>query len=205
VVTVVDAVAGVAQLARYEEARDQVSAADHILISKLDSMSDSMSELANAESLAELHRRLHDLNPDAERAAFPANGAGTAALVPWLLQARPKRLTARTRSRTGGHSHQLAAATYVDDAPLIGQALILACASLGDRLVRAKGHVFLAGEPRRGFLDRSGGRTRLDLAAPWGDETPLTRLVLIGEELDEAALHRQLWACRAYPPAATTS
>jgi len=37
----------------------------------------------------------------------------------------------------------------------------------------------------------------LDFGAPWGDEPPLTRLVLIGEELDEAALHRQLWACRA--------
>jgi G3E family GTPase len=197
VITVVDAEAGARQLERHHEARDQVIAADRILISKID--------VAPTEHLVELHRRLHDLNPDAERAAFPRDGAATAALVPWLLDARPIIKRSR-RSRPGpitgsvahshAHAHQIAAATYVDDVPLIGDALLLACERLGDRLVRAKGYVHLAGEPRRGFLERAGGRTRLGLGEPWGDDTPFTRLVLIGEDLDEAALHRQLWACR---------
>src|SRR5204863_9263858 len=96
-----------------------------------------------------------------------------------------------------GHAHQLTAAAFVDDAPLVRDSLLLVCASLGDRLVRAKGHVHLAGETRRGFLERAGDRTSLNLGEPWGEERPMTRLVLIGEDLDEAALHRQLWACRA--------
>jgi G3E family GTPase len=194
VVTVVDAEAGSRQLEKHEEARDQVVAADRILISKTD--------IAPADRLAELHRRLRDLNPDAERAAFPATGAGTAALVPWLLDRHPHSAARTSRpspatASLSSHAHQLAAATYVDDAPLVRDALLLACEALGDRLVRAKGFVHLAGEPRRGFLERAGDRTSLVLGAPWGDEPPMTRLVLIGDSLDEAALHRQLWACRA--------
>ena len=78
--------------------------------------------------------------------------------------------------------------------------MLLACDALGDRLVRAKGFVHLAGEDRRGFLERAGNHLRLDLGAPWADEPRMTRLVLIGEELDQAALQRQLWACRAPSP-----
>jgi cobalamin biosynthesis protein CobW len=68
---------------------------------------------------------------------------------------------------------------------------------LGPALVRAKGFVRLAGEPRRGFLERAGERTTLALGAPWGADPPRTELVLIGDGLDAAALQRQLWACRA--------
>jgi len=71
------------------------------------------------------------------------------------------------------------------------------CARLGDALVRAKGFVNLAGEARRGFLERAGAHTTLRYADEWGaDERRRTDLVLIGEGLDEAALRRQLWACR---------
>ena len=95
VVTVVDAEAGLAQLDRHEEARDQVRAADRILLSKLDR--------AGAErNLIELHRRLHDLNSSAERAAFGTDDAGTAALIAWLLEPAPR------RSARPGHAHALA-------------------------------------------------------------------------------------------------
>jgi G3E family GTPase len=191
VVTVVDAEAAARQIERHHEAYEQVLAADRILISKID--------VARPDGLIQLHRRLRDLNPHAERAAFPPGGAGTAALVPWLLDARAiVNRTRRARPGAAGHpfAHQIAAATYVDEVPLLADALLLACEALGDRLIRAKGFVHLAGESRRGFLERAGGRTRLDLGDPWGDAPPCTRLVLIGEDLDEAALHRQLWACR---------
>lgn len=187
VVTVVDAQAGLTQLERHEEARDQVRAADRILLSKLD-------RAGAEENLVGLHRRLHELNPDAERAAFAPGDAATPDLIAWLFE--PARRTGRPARGAHSHHHQLAAATFVDDAPLAGPALLLVCQSLGDRLVRAKGFVHLAGEPRRGFLERAGNDTTLSLGTPWGDEKPATRLVLIGEDLDEAALHRQLWACR---------
>ena len=47
------------------------------------------------------------------------------------------------------------------------------------------------------FVERAGIRTSLELRDPWGSTTPLTELVLIGDDLDEAALRRALWACRA--------
>jgi G3E family GTPase len=188
VVTVVDAEAGLSQLARHEEARDQVRAADRLLLSKLD-------RAGAAPRLVDLHQRLHELNSSAERAAFAPGDAATPGLIAWLFE--PARHRAARAIHKQGHRHQLAAATFVDDAPLAGEALLLVCRSLGDRLVRAKGFVHLAGESRRGFLERAGEQTTLSLGEPWGQEVPMTRLVLIGEELDEAALQRQLWACRS--------
>lgn len=193
VVTVVDADAGNGQLAHHPEARAQVAAADRILLSKLD--------IAAADALAVLHATLNQLNPTAERAGFAPGSAGTDALVPWLLDARPR--TDRVPGGGAGasthhaHAHQLAAATYVDDAPLVGPALLLALEAVGERLVRAKGFVHVAGEERRGIVQRAGGRTTLEFDRPWGSDPRVTRLVLIGEDLDEAALRRQLWACRA--------
>ena len=81
--------------------------------------------------------------------------------------------------------------------PLVAGPLMEAIAALGDRLVRAKGFVHLAGEPRRGFLERAGLRTELRLLEAWGDAPRRTELVLIGDGLDEAAVRRALWACRA--------
>jgi G3E family GTPase len=204
VVTIVDAEAGARQLERHEEARAQVRAADRILLSKLDLVVASTSR-DPATVVGELHGRLHELNPHAERSAFPEGATGTASLVSWLLSPGTRDgevAGSRRRGPTAPHGHrhharQLTATSFVDDAPLVAEGLLLLCASLGDRLIRAKGHIHLSGEPRRAFLERAGAHTRLELGAPWGDETPRTRLVLIGEELDDAALQRQLWACRA--------
>jgi G3E family GTPase len=195
VVTIVDAEAGLNQLARHDEARDQVRCADRILLTKLDRLN-----AASQAPLVELHRALHELNPRAERVAFPDGEGGTAPLVSWLLrpELRGRATAPRAAHRTPhAHSHQLAAASFVDDAPLLGDALLLVCAALGQRLVRAKGFVQLANQPRRAFLERAGEHTSLTLGEPWGTEPRQTRLVLIGEDLDESALQRQLWACRA--------
>lgn len=196
VVTIVDAEAGLTQLARHEEAREQVRCADRILLSKLDRITPE-----GESTLVELHRQLHDLNPRAERVAFPDGEPGTAGLIAWLLQAATRGRPTPRRS-AHAHAHQLAAATFVDDAPLLADALLLVCEALGDRLVRAKGFVHLANEPRRAFLERAGAQTSLTLGEPWGNEPRGTRLVLIGEDLDEVALQRQLWACRAPSPSA---
>ncbi len=68
---------------------------------------------------------------------------------------------------------------------------------LGAALVRAKGFVRVAGEPRRGFIERAGARTSLTLGEPWGDDPPRSEIVLIGEDLDAGAIRRQIWACQA--------
>jgi len=188
VVCVVDAEAGGGQLERHEEARAQVEAADRILLSKLD--------LAAPDAVVALHRELARRNPAAERASFPETAEATAELAPWLLDLRAS--SRAPRAAHGPHTHgQLAAVAYSDPAPLLAEPLLDLVERLGAALVRAKGFVHVAGDSRRGFLERSGARTELRFTELWGAETPRTEIVLIGEGLDAGAIHRQIWACRA--------
>jgi G3E family GTPase len=89
------------------------------------------------------------------------------------------------------------AVVFADPAPLVPERVLAVIDALGDRLVRAKGFVHAAGDPRRAFVEKAGLRTSLAWSEPWTD-APRTELVLIGDDLDEAALHRALWACRAF-------
>jgi G3E family GTPase len=189
VICVVDAEAGLGQLARHEEARAQVEAADRILLTKLD--------LAAPADVVALHRELALRNPTAERASFPDTEEGAAALVPWLLEARPRGRATRASAHAPHEHGQLTAITFADEAPLLAEPLLEVIERLGTALVRAKGFVHVAGEPRRAFLECAGLRTSLRFAEPWGEGLRKTELVLIGERLDADALRRQLWACRA--------
>ncbi len=190
VIAVIDAEAGRAQIERRAEVRAQIECADRLLISKLD--------VATPAEVAALHARLAELNASAERAAFPVSAAGDAALCAWLLEARET-----TRARPPGlgrpHRHgQLSVATFVDEHPLVAAPLLALVEGLGEALLRAKGFVHLAGEDRRGFVERSGARTQLVLGEPWrAGEARRSELVLIGDGLDEPSLRRALWACRA--------
>jgi G3E family GTPase len=206
VVCVVDAEAAVATLDRRSEAREQVLAADRLLLTKLD--------VAPASAVTATHAALAALNARAERASFPRDDAAAPALTAWLLDgfaavhrlARSRApgplvgLGAKPHVHSHSHSHahgQLTAVVFVDRAPLVAAQVEAVVLELGDRLVRAKGFVHIAGDARRGFLEKAGARTELRFAEPWGDEPPTTELVLIGDDLDEAAVHRALWACRS--------
>ncbi len=187
VVCVVDATCAIATLARRKEAVSQVESADRLLLTKLD--------IAPAEAVEAVHARLEALRPDVERAAFPRTADGDQALVPWLLERRQTR--ARSGARAAHHEHQVVAASFVSSEPLLASPLLALLGRLEDRLLRVKGFVHLADEPRRAYLERAGTRTTLDYGEEWADQPRRTELVLIGEGLDEAALRRQLWACRA--------
>jgi G3E family GTPase len=197
VVCVVDAEAGGAAIAAREEAREQAAGADRILLSKLDR--------ATAGAVRACHARLDELAPAAERAGFPGDDAGARAMTAWVVEPRPLRAWTQGRhghdhgdgDRPHRHGGQLTAIAFTDDAPLVGERVLAVVEGLGDRLVRAKGFVHLAGDERRGFVERAGVRTELSHREPWGDQPRRTELVLIGDGLDEAAVHRALWACRA--------
>jgi G3E family GTPase len=197
VICVVDAESGAAALGEREEAAAQAIAADRVLIAKLD--------VATAGAVRATHARLDELAAHAERASFPSDDAGALAMTAWLLEPRALRAW-----NAGAHAHdehadheshhhgnQLIAITFRETAPLVGERVLAVIESLGARLVRAKGFVHLAGEPRRGFVERAGIRTSLELRDPWGAAERVTELVLIGDGLDEAALRRALWACVA--------
>jgi cobalamin biosynthesis protein CobW len=145
-----------------------------------------------------LHREIGRRNPAAERASFPPGDDGAAEMVTWLLDARRTAPASRPRHAHGPHAHsQLAAVAYADPGPLLAEPLLAVVDRLGPALVRAKGFVHVAGEPRRGFLERAGLRTELRFGEPWGDTSPSTELVFIGEGLDAGTIRRQIWACRA--------
>lgn len=189
VVCVVDAVAGIEHMAKHEEAQAQVEAADRILLTKLD--------IATAAEAAATHECWSTLNRDAERASFPPGEDGDRALVVWLLERRGlRRAGAPMAAPAHPHHHQLVAASFVTLDPLLEQPLMELLARLEDRLIRVKGFVNLAGSDRRGFVERAGRETTLSHGEAWNGERR-TEIVLIGEDIDEAAIRRQLWACRA--------
>jgi G3E family GTPase len=199
VICVVDAEAGARAVETRDEAREQATSADRVMLAKLD--------VATHDAVHRSHAILDAIAPHAERAAFPADDAGARAMTAWVIE--PRKLRAWTDRRRGhdhdhdddherGHHHgnQIVAVTFCDDAPLVGERVLAYLETLGDRLIRAKGFVHLAGEARRGFLERAGIRTELRHDGTWGSAARRTELVLIGDDLDEAAIHRALWACR---------
>ena len=196
VICVVDAEAGAAAIERRDEARAQAESADRVMLAKLD--------VASEDAARRTHAILDAIAPHAERAAFPADDAGARAMTAWVIEPRPLRAwteRARAHDHDGDHAahhhrNQLVAVTFTDDAPLIGERVLACVEALGDRLIRAKGFVHLAGDDRRGFLERAGIRTELRREGAWGPGPRRTELVLIGDDLDEAAIQRALWACR---------
>ncbi|HEY4059705.1 MAG TPA: GTP-binding protein [Kofleriaceae bacterium] len=210
VVCVIDGEDGAIALDQRDEAREQAGAADRILMSKLD--------IATVDAVKAAHARLDRYAAHAERASFPSDDAGARAMTAWVTEVRKLRAWQQRRPHTAsahehvptehshdhggwdGHVHhrggQLIAVTFSDDAPLVGDRVLAVLNGLGDRLVRAKGFVNLADEERRGFVERAGSRTSLEMHTPWGDDPRRTEIVLIGDDLDEAAIQRALWACR---------
>jgi G3E family GTPase len=206
VICVVDAEAAARAIETRDEAREQALAADRVMLAKLD--------VATSDAVRKTHAILDAIAPHAERAAFPADDAGGRAMTAWVTEPRKLRAWSDRRrehhddhdhggtdddGRGHGHHHrnQLVAVSFADDAPLVGDRVLAYLASLGERLVRAKGFVHLAGDPRRGFVERAGIRTELRHQGDWGTATRRTELVLIGDDLDESAVLRGLWACRA--------
>ncbi|MFT3692392.1 MAG: GTP-binding protein [Kofleriaceae bacterium] len=187
VICVVDAESGASALDEREEAAAQVMAADRVLISKLD--------VASPEAVVATHEKLDRLAAHAERAAFPTDKS--VEMTSWLLEQRT------VRAWNDGHDHehhehhpQLIAVAFADDSPLVAARVMAVIDGLGAKLVRAKGFVNVAGEAKKGFVERAGIRTSFELRDEW-DGDRKTELVLIGDDLDEAAIRRALWACRA--------
>jgi G3E family GTPase len=188
VVAVVDAEAGAAQLVRHDEAREQVATADRVLLRKLDR--------ASAAQVAAVRAAIAEHGPNAELASFPDDDAGAMAMTGWLLEPRTR---GHRHAHAHAHSHkhgQLGAMVFVEDAPLLGDAVVDVLDRLGSQLVRAKGFVRIAGERDAAFAEKAGAMLELRRGLAWPGP-PRTELVLIGDDLDEAAICRALWACRA--------
>jgi G3E family GTPase len=187
IITIVEAEAGPRILESRREAREQVLCADRLLLSKLD--------LATPQQASALHHSLDAINPEAERASFPLDDSASRALTDWvLLHKHPK------SSKPHSHSHaqgQLIAISFAEKAPLLEDRLLGLIEQFRSRLYRVKGFVHIAGNSRRAFLELAGDRISIKFGDEWGSDEPKSELVMIGDDLDEAQVRRQLWACRA--------
>ena len=199
VVTLVDALTGPETLSRHEEAARQAAVADRLVITKTD--------LSEPEARGDLVESLKTLNPMAEiMDASDAAASTPALLVSGLFDAARKSASVGewlSAARDGGahhhHHHDVnrhgahIRAFALTAGRLASPAVIAAfqhrlAAEYGDRLLRLKGVVALAGDDRplvvHGVRDTVYPATRLEA---W-EETPATRLVVITSDLAETAV-----------------
>ncbi|GAB4061750.1 GTP-binding protein [Uliginosibacterium sediminicola] len=187
VITVVDAVHGMAQLDAHHEAQDQVGFADRILLSKTD--------LVSAEQQEELSTRLHEINIRAP--IIPVHFGKTDLAQILDIDAFSLDIAEALEPEFLHHFHHH---HHDDDVqsfsirlsePLSPIRFRLGLGSLIDKysaqLLRYKGVVHLAGYEQRVILQGVHMLMALNLAEPWLPDGPRESvLVFIGERLPEA-------------------
>jgi G3E family GTPase len=217
VIATVDAVNGAATLDRHEEAMRQMAMADRIVVTKSD-----LSEAAGL--LAPLRDRLKRLNPGAPIIESGAGRPSAADLLDCGLYDpsgkiadvdRWLRAEAAHDHGEGHHHHghhhdaRISTLSLVRDRPIPFSAIeaflnVLRSAS-GERLLRLKGIVEIAEDPRRPLV-LHGVQKILHPPAwlpAWPDDRRGTRLVLITIDLDEDYV-RRLFAAMTGTPSADT-
>lgn len=200
VVTVVDALHVAGRLDDSRDAVDQVALASILVLNKA----------SEARDVADIEGRLRAVNPHApilrcDRGRVEPDGilnTGSFDLARVVDDLGPE-------PDDHGHDHDhdhiatsgIESVTLRETAPLDGDAVEAWLEQLlsvrGEDILRTKGIVALAGEDRRFVLQAVNMMIEGDFGAPWGAETPTTRIVFIGRSLDRAALRAGLSACRA--------
>jgi G3E family GTPase len=208
VVTVVDALNGLATLDAHEEAVKQVAVADRIVVSKTDME-------GGASVSGALMARLQAINPDAPvvEGARQASAAETLLAPPGASPASRDAALMDGEGADGhdhhhdhdhedGHHHHrhhaecIRSFSLTHDAPVdrlgIGMFLDLLRSTEGDRILRVKGIVRVKDEEDRPLVLHGVQRIlhppiRLER---WPQGRRETRLVIIGEDLDEPNIRR---------------
>ncbi len=208
VLALVDAPHIMGQLDRERVAAAQIAFADRLLVSK--------SDLVDGATLAAVHARLAAINARApianvlhgaadwrELLAIGGFSLDERGLAPARLRAtesadkdafgRPKRswddaIVSRVLATEG--------ALDLDAVSGFVEALI---EGSGDDLLRYKGILFIANEPRRLIFQGVHRIAGFDYGRAWGTETPTSRIVLIGRGLSAPALQAAFEACVIEP------
>jgi G3E family GTPase len=222
VTTVVDAKHVLLSLSESREAREQIAFADQIVLNKTDLVAEADLKMIEARlrrlnPLATIHRAVRSqvaLTAVLGRGGFDLERI--VALEPQFLnpahgEAGHVHDEACDHDHEHGHDHGHAGRLAADD--IRGVSLTLArpvdgarmsrwlnelLAAQGADILRAKGIVNVAGEPRRLVFQAVHMMLEGDLQRPWGaDEPRESRMVFIGRNLDEARLRAGFEACAA--------
>jgi G3E family GTPase len=196
VVTTVDCLAGGETLDRQWEAVRQAAMADSIVLTKTD--------LVPTDRITALEARIASINPYARRLRSVRGGSAVELLDPHDLTAgagRAARAPSRGLFASGG---KLAAAELQHDAGIRARSFVLAGAvswadlaawqsaiveRLGERVLRVKGIVEIADTGRPIVIHGIGRYFHPpERLAAWPSDDHRSRLVLIGRDVDDAAL-----------------
>jgi G3E family GTPase len=180
----------------------QLAFADLLLLNKADLVAPAERQRIRTwiQGQVEGARILETHHCDAPLAAL-LEGAGTA--LGRQLPVQPPSHSCHDPACTHpDHDHRQAFSTWSfhSQRPLSLEALRRLAQGLPDNVYRAKGLFQAVENPaRRGILQVVGRRADLTWGAPWGDDTPATRIVVIGAAsgLDEAGLRAGFEACIA--------
>jgi G3E family GTPase len=174
VVTLVDAVAGIATLDRFAEAARQAAVADALVISKTD--------LAPVSEM--LAARLDALNPGAERISGAAASDPAAVLFAGSWQS-----AADMPAPSADHSHGIAAFTIVLERAVgrldFARALGGLAQTRGNDLLRVKGILAFADRPERPAVIQAAQHAMFapEWLAGWPDQDHRSRLVFVVQDI----------------------
>jgi G3E family GTPase len=205
VVVTVDSVYGLQQLEQQAEARKQAAVADVLLLTKID--------LAGAETLAALSERLAALNPGATQHRIIHGHIDPQAIINvglfdpenkkaqpqrWLREVKkPGMLQRGTLPTANAHENGIGSFTVTLPMPLdwsrLEPVLQNICEDYSEQLLRMKGIIHAADLPAA-IAIHAVHRTFYPptLLKDWQEEPPVSRVVLIGEGLDEQAIRKTL-------------
>jgi len=168
--------------------RNQIAAADIVLLSKTDLVDEATRTAAQAWLAAEFpEKRVIE----SVRGNVPPD---------ILLGIESSRDIDEIPLEPEDHAHDFASVSVTVEEPLDDSRLQDFFAALPETVLRAKGFLNLARSPdRRTVFQRVGQRWLMSEGDAWGDVAPMTRLVFIGPKgtLDKAELTHGLRACEA--------
>ncbi len=204
VITLVDAVNGMAQLDRQREAVKQVAVADRLLLTKTD--------LADAKSVEALQHRLARMNPGVPMQNVSQGKVAPSELFGTLLKSHartaeverwlPVAAVSRATVAAPAHDDRIRAFCIYYDEPISTMGMtawLTALASLrGANLLRVKGLLNVEGKPVAVHAVQTLIHEPVSLAQ-WPDADRRSRLVFITREMDRGDIEATLDMLRLLP------
>ncbi len=204
VVVTIDSVYGLQQIEEHIEARKQAAVADVLLLTKTD--------LASQEELDALTEKLEALNPGASVYRISHGAIDPQAIInvglfdPQTKKAQPKRWLREVRRPAIGvsngllkhtHDNEISSFTVTLPKPLTWEQLepVLSwlCNTFAENLLRMKGIIHAENLPAP-LAIHAVQQTLYPptLLTGWDEDEPISRIVLIGKDLDETGIRKAL-------------
>ena len=195
IITVVDAEQIERQMEEVETAREQIAMADFLLLNKTD-LVDEAHLLRIEAQMAALNPHAQSFRTDHSRVNLKEVLDMAAFDVDRKLAVDPQFLDELNRR----HHHEIQSCAFTFDQPFSVERFEAFIANLSGsaKILRSKGFLSLAGNPRRALFHGVNNRFTLFWDRLWEKgETRTSQMVFIGKALDEEALRCALGKCLA--------